>query len=199
MHGTNADRQHFSAVQRLPVLPQPPPCHPLACMPPCCRCAVPAVPAYRCSAHTREVQQEFQALFQVGGGCSAWPWPLPCLPPIFWMLLLLLPPLTTAAQLQQPFASAAPSVCLPRARPCASPVPACHLPTWRLLLQFKALLFLEELSSILLTPLLLWFSLPQCAGGCPPACSCRCAAAACTRMHAATRLLVPAPAVDSGA
>lgn len=32
--------------------------------------------------------------------------------------------------------------------------------------QFKALLFLEELASILLTPLLLWFSLPQCAGGC---------------------------------
>ncbi|KAI3424722.1 hypothetical protein D9Q98_008111 [Chlorella vulgaris] len=32
------------------------------------------------------------------------------------------------------------------------------------LFQYKALLFLEELSSILLTPLLLWFSLPQCAG-----------------------------------
>lgn len=30
--------------------------------------------------------------------------------------------------------------------------------------QFKARLFLEELASILLTPLLLWFSLPQCAG-----------------------------------
>ena len=32
--------------------------------------------------------------------------------------------------------------------------------------QFKALVFIEELASILLTPLLLYRSLPQCAGEC---------------------------------
>ena len=34
------------------------------------------------------------------------------------------------------------------------------------LFQFKALLFLEEMASILLTPFVLYFSLPQCAGAC---------------------------------
>ena len=36
------------------------------------------------------------------------------------------------------------------------------------LFQFKALLFLEEMASILLTPFVLYFSLPQCAGAYGP-------------------------------
>ena len=36
------------------------------------------------------------------------------------------------------------------------------------LFQFKAVLFLEEMASILLTPFVLYFSLPQCAGACTP-------------------------------
>ncbi len=32
------------------------------------------------------------------------------------------------------------------------------------LFQFKAALFTEELASIALTPFVLWFSLPRCAG-----------------------------------
>ena len=34
--------------------------------------------------------------------------------------------------------------------------------------QFKALLFVEEMASILLTPFVLYFSLPACAGLPPP-------------------------------
>ena len=36
--------------------------------------------------------------------------------------------------------------------------------SFQALFQFKALLFLEEMASILLTPFVLYFSLPACAG-----------------------------------
>ena len=113
---------------------------------------LPLLPLACRRAHSLEVQQEFEALFQVGQRacfCAA-----ACQHHVALVLRNSLPP-GCCRQAGKELVVLGLGVAHPRSqRHCGDPSAP----------QFKARLFLEELASILLTPLLLWFSLPLCAG-----------------------------------
>jgi hypothetical protein len=110
MHGTNADRQHFSAVQRLPVLPQPhgmPPTHLHATML-SLRCARCVCLSLQC-AHPGGAAGVPGAL---PGGCWLFCMPLPSVPPVCGFCVGGSRPSTVATALL----------------PLLHPLSACHVP-----------------------------------------------------------------------